>query len=219
MVELQGRVSSCLMAGCGSWYEEAAGSSECCLLFIYFLLFSAPEQCPDCWREPPEPRRADPSVSCLSAGQRGHGSLSAEVPCQLQCHGHSGLPHPCSSEVLPEGVSKTVWVSAGMWQEQPQAVTSLTVGSFGQQASRHTQAPLQALLGLLHAGGSQICLSGVCTDIIYYCTLILTVPSSTLHKAGAPALSRVLPIPPNIHAVYLQVSDTQDKQQWACWVC
>lgn len=77
-------------------------------LFINFLLFPAPEQCPDCRCEPPEPRRVDPSVSRLSAGQRGHGSVSAEVPCQLQCHGDGGLPHPCSSEVLPEGVSETV---------------------------------------------------------------------------------------------------------------
>lgn len=78
-----------------------------------------------------------------------------------------------------------------MQQEQPHAVTSPTVGSFGQQAGRHTQAGIQAPLSLAHAAGSQVCLSGVCTDIVYHCTLILTVPSSTLHKAGAPAHSVV----------------------------
>lgn len=73
-------------------------------LFICCLLFPAPGQNPNCWLGPPEPRRADRSASRLSAGQRGHGALAAEMPCQLLRCGDAGLPHPHSTEVLPEGV-------------------------------------------------------------------------------------------------------------------
>lgn len=83
-------------------------------LFIYCFLFPAPGQNPNYWLGPPEPRRADCSASCLSAGQRGHGSVSAEVPCQLRCRGDAGLPNPHSTEVLPERVSNCLGSSSSL---------------------------------------------------------------------------------------------------------